>query len=760
MVAIRRFGFSPLVTQRRFFTALIAVVLLSSHLPRMYGAELVEQAHSLRAVPADAAFYSASLRLKEQLDIFLESNAYRRLMEIPIIQLGKMQLTFQWQQAAMPQVATFKEYLESPEGQDTLALIKEMFAEEVFLYGSNDIVAVIELAMDLNSISRTARLEAAASGEDAEEATAKRVMQVLDEHAEKLKVPSVVMGWRISDAQRGERQLNAVHSLVRELLDEHASELSPHLQREQIAGHEFLTLRLDGSMIPWDELREQAEDVGDEQFDKWRTLMSDKTLVVALGIVDKFVLLSLGDSTKHLETFGQGESIATQPAIARLGRHADNRVASIGYVSKAFAASMSSPERTVEDLAGAAEEILTAAEVSDEQREGLLQEIRGLSQEIQKYMPVPGDTAMITFLTGRGYEGYQYRFSPQPMWDSTRPLTLLEHVGGDPALFVAARSSDDAEDYDQAIQWVKRIAVQVEKIAESKADPDDWARYQQYRDRGVELLERLDRANREHLIPAFQDGQSALVIDTSAQSKQWSNQIPESPKPLPMLELAIVSSVSDAEHLRQGVRAYVDVVRDTIELAREIDPDEVPEFELPEPERRELDAGGTVYVFPLPQEWGIDDQIALNAGLTDTVAVISCSPVTTERLLKEMPLTVDTSLDLKRQAAVVSHLHFADFVNAVRPWIDYGFDVATGKLKLESEEEDEEESDDEANAQQQAMVMQMGFVMPQIQQFLNFTTALRGFSTVTYEDDGVWVTHSETHIEDLDKDKDRAPRSR
>ena len=477
--------------------------------------------------------------------------------------------------------------------------------------------------------------------------------------------------------------------------------------------------------------------------------MSDKTLVVALGIVDKFVLFSVGDSTKHLETFGQGDSIATQSAITRLNKHADERVASIGYVSKAFAASMGSPERTVEDLAGTAEEILTAAEVSDEQREELVKEIRGLGEEIKKYMPAPGDTAMITFLTGRGYEGYQYRSSPQPMWDSTQSLTLVEHVGGDPTLFVAARSTDDAEDYDQAVEWVKRIAVQIEEIAESKADPDDWARYQQYRDRAVELLERLDRANREHLIPAFQDGQSALVIDTSAQSKQWSDQMPESPKPLPMLELAIVLGVSDAEHLRQGVAAYVDIVRDAIKLAHEIDPEEAPEFELPEPERRSLDAGGTVYVYALPEEWGIDDKIAFNAGLTDTVAVISCSPATTERLLKETSLEVDTSIDLKRPAAVVAHLQFADFVNAIRPWIDYGFDVATGKLKLETEDEEEGEADDEADAQQQAMVMQMGFVMPQIQQFLDFTTALRSFSSVTYEDDGVWVTHSETHIEDL-----------
>ena len=43
--------------------------------------------------------------------------------------------------------------------------------------------------------------------------------------------------------------------------------LAAHLQRDQIAGHEFLTLRLDGSMIPWDKIREEpTEDIDEEQF--------------------------------------------------------------------------------------------------------------------------------------------------------------------------------------------------------------------------------------------------------------------------------------------------------------------------------------------------------------------------------------------------------------------------------------------------------------------------------------------------------------
>jgi hypothetical protein len=372
-----------------------------------------------------------------------------------------------------------------------------------------------------------------------------------------------------------------------------------------------------------------------------------------------------------------------------------------------------------------------------------------LNAEFKKYMPEPGDVAMISFLTSRGYEGYQYRTGEQPVWDSSKPLSLLEHVGGSPMLFLATRSKEDADDYDRAVDWLKRVATQVEKIAESKAEPEDWARYQQYRERGIGLLRRLDRANREHLVPAFQDGQTALVMDASAESKQWSEQMPESPKPLPMLELAIVSSVSDAENLRQGAVEYFKVVRDAVALAREIDPESVPEFKLPEPQRRSLDAGGSVYYYPLPGEWGIDSQIALNAGLTDTVAVLSCSPATTERLLKEIPLDVDTSIELKRPAAIVFHFQFADVVTAIQPWVDYGFDVATGKIKMDADD-DENSTTSEENTQRAAIAMQLGFVVPSIQQFLEVATALKSVSSVTYEEDGVWVAHSEVHVEDLE----------
>ena len=51
-------------------------------------------------------------------------------------------------------------------------------------------------------------------------------------------------------------------------------------------------------------------------------------------------------------------------------------------------------------------------------------------------------------------------------------------------------------------------------------------------------------------------------------------------------------------------------------------------------------------------------------------------------------------------------------------------------------------------------MLQMGFVVPQVYQFLDVASALRSATSITYEEDGVWVTHSETHIEDLKDESD------
>jgi hypothetical protein len=320
----------------------------------------------------------------------------------------------------------------------------------------------------------------------------------------------------------------------------------------------------------------------------------------------------------------------------------------------------------------------------------------------------------------------------------------------------ASRTNDTVEDYNDAIAWLKKTAKHAEEIAESKAEPEDWEEYLKHRDRIIALLERLDEANREHIYPALTGTEAAFVIDAAAESQQWTRHAPKSPKALPMLEFGLVTTVKDAEQLRNGVEIYGEVLRDGIELLREIDPDSLPAFELPEPDERDAEGGGTLYVYSLPEEWGIDEQIAPTAGLTESAAALSVMPATAERLLQTTPQKIDTSLDLTKPAATIVHFKFAELLTKIRPWIDYGLAVGTGTLKNEEPEDEEgEDGADEAEeepAEPSPLAFQLGFFMPQVYQFLDVLSTFRSVTMITYEADGVWVTHSETHVQDLEED--------
>jgi hypothetical protein len=184
------------------------------------------------------------------------------------------------------------------------------------------------------------------------------------------------------------------------------------------------------------------------------------------------------------------------------------------------------------------------------------------------------------------------------------------------------------------------------------------------------------------------------------------------------------------------------VLQEALKLLNEANPDEIPLVQLPAPEEKKL-ADGSIYSFQFPGEWGVDSQMALNAGLTERLAAASLFPAFTEQLLKPAPVTIDTALDLNRPAAVVTHFQFAKMINALRPWIDYGFAAATGTLPTEDGGEPDA-------AAQQAVMLQAGFILPQVNQLLDVLTAFRSYTSVTYREDGAWVTHVETHLKDLE----------
>jgi len=454
-------------------------------------ADLSEQAKSLRKVPADASFYSASLRMRDQWHVFKDSKAYAKLMEIPIVQFAKMQASFQWQQSEQPTVAKVRDYLQSSTGQDAVAVLKEMFSDEIFSYGGSDIVETFKLFIDFNSLQRTVKLEAHGDKEKITEVTVNRALEILNKHKETFKLPTLVFGFRIKDHARAKRELDEIHSLVRNFLDEKQPDLATRLQREQIGGHEFLSFHFDSSMLPWEQIREEAKMLDDEQFEKLKAFIAKHKAIVALGVTDEFVLFSFGESTDHLEKMGTGSVLTEHASIKRLEQHADQRVVSIQYISKLVAENLQSPQRTLDDLAGMLDEGLSGAKVSEAHRNQLVTDLRGLN--LARYMPEPSDKTAIAFMTARGYEAFNYSEGKRSMFDSSKPLTILSHVGGNPLMVVASRSKQNVKEYEEAVVSIKKLAADVEQVAEEKVEAEKWAKYQELRKRVTPLLDRLDK---------------------------------------------------------------------------------------------------------------------------------------------------------------------------------------------------------------------------------------------------------------------------
>ena len=151
---------------------------------------------------------------------------------------------------------------------------------------------------------------------------------------------------------------------------------------------------------------------------------------------------------------------------------------------------------------------------------------------------------------------------------------------------------------------------------------------------------------REKLVPAFTEGQSAIVIDAKTTSMQWHIVMPESRIPLPMIGPGFVVGVNDANLARQGFSELFAIAQLALDSAGKLVPEDnpIPFEEIPPPKKRDI-ADGTVYYYELPAEADVDGtKIAPNAGLSRDFLATTLMPDLPRRLLARNPLQLDGPL--------------------------------------------------------------------------------------------------------------------
>jgi hypothetical protein len=719
---------------------LAAMLLLAVALPLR--AEDKKPASSLNLIPADAAFYKAMLRNREQVEAVGKSKTWARLTKLPLYQLGLAALK---QQYAGPQLADFREWLEQEENRDLAAMLTDAVSDDLFCYAGKNWVDFMDLLQEMSNAFRFGQVGQFLKDPNFKDQKGmvysqfRAVLRALARNPEKIKFPDLVFGFKIKDAKKAEAQVARLETILQALAG-----LQPMLQdrvkRAKVGDDSFLTLSFDGGMIPWDEIDWKDIEEAAGEFDGVRKNLKKLKLTLSLGVRHGFLLFALGSSTEGVAQFGgAGPRLTSRSELKPLMRAADKRLTNVSYSSKALAALSTLDKEDIDGLAVLAGQFLDAVGVAEEQRKAVMKDVSRLGDDLKKNVTAPGASLSFSYLSPRGYEGYEYEYGEFPDVDSSKSLSLLDHVGGDPILATVGRSKGTVESYQTASKWIQVAYGHAEPIVLQRIDEEYKKKYQEISKIVIPLLKRFDAVTAKMLLPSLADGQAGFVLDGKWKSKQWQAALPTSDKELPMLEMALLVGVSDRDLLEKAMKSYGKLIDDALIKTKENAPPDfqLPFTKLPQPEVKD-GKSGKLYLWRLPKQLQLDPRVVVTAGLSDKVGVLAFSAEHAERLLARQPLKVEGGplADGKRPLSGAAYFNWPGFLDALSPWMLFAIDQAHLEQVLPGGNAD----DKDAQKKQRETIVQ------HVRAVLNALKAIRVSTSATYLENGALITHSEAVI--------------
>ena len=268
---------------------------------------------SLAKVPADVAFYSTSINLRDSALRLAESRLVQQLRAVPFVVQLEAELRKQWE-SPDGELAQAKGIIESPTAMNLIRLAEDMFASEFFVYGGQDWCESIE---ELVNVQR----ELSALADTGEAAMMDYVYGLTKEDIDRLKFPTTVMGFRLTDDENARVQLDFLEGIVRYGLGnvDELRDMVSRLRRSDFNQGQALSLTLDASLIP--EL--QLEDAEQEELvEHVLVLIEDRQLTFEVGVKQGVMLIVISEGGGLIKQFGETD----QPLLAHeatLQSHAD-----------------------------------------------------------------------------------------------------------------------------------------------------------------------------------------------------------------------------------------------------------------------------------------------------------------------------------------------------------------------------------------------------------------------------------------------------
>lgn len=697
---------------------------------------------SLGWVPSDAAFYTSSMRLGETFQKFVQSKAFDKLKNLEGVKQATKEFERQWNDPA-GDFAQAKEVLERPETQRTLAFVGDMASHEMWSYGDMKYADLMELGSQVQVAMREAQFEMQLKEAQGEEPDPMILfngfIKALDQNQNKIVIPNSITGFKVADVDRAKEQLALLDELIANGVQGNPT-LQPAYVKKTVAGTEYMVLDLKGNMVPWQLAGFFLQGIDFASFNRVVGRLNQLELTIALGVKDDHVLLLVGDSAEFLKSLGGNDLLVDRKEFAPLRAMDGKNFTAVAYVSEAYKKRVGNPAEALAAMQQAVEGMLPQLPVNDDLKQEIGNDLKNVAKWVESLDYEPGATLSFEYETPRGYEGYSYDWSKNTVLDGSKPLPLLDHVGGNPVAFVVLRSQYKPEDYDTMTVVLGKAYGYLETFLVGELNDDERAEFQSVMKIVMPHVKKLDATTRNKLMPAMKDGQGAMVLDMKAKSRQWFTEMPPAQRQLAMPQLAFVYGVSDADLLQEAIGDYHEIAQSLIDDLHENDPNKIPKITLPTASKEDVE-GGSLYQHMIPPDSGLDPQIAPSAGFGKDVAVWGYMPKQTKQLLEGTALVVDGGplADTDRNLAAAAGFNFAEFVDGVEPWIEYG--VAQYFRSQAVSTEGEFVQFDEPT---------MDEVIAQMREVAEVLKCFRGYTSATSIEKGATVTHFDYHFEDLE----------
>jgi hypothetical protein len=687
---------------------------------------------AIKEIPADASFYCCWMRNREQVQAVLASKAWAKLMTLPALKVAKEETEKQAKAAGGP-FEKFEEWAKDPENRELGQLLLDMVSDEVFVYGGSNVTEVgdtfvrVLTALQLEAFREGFQEELTGEKKKQidEEKIARAILTELAKKPESIAAPEIIVGFKVAKPEIAVAQLKRLEKVV-PMITEQFPDFKDRLKWTKVGETDFLTLTIDSKLAKFDEQIIRKYETKPGEYDALVKRIKDLQVTISLGVRGKHVLLAIGETTAPIDKLGKGKRLIDAPELKPLGKFADQRVTGISYASKAFRSQIHWSYFDLQTQIAAAKDVLPQLPLPPEAQARILKDLAALGKELKEGEPKVGASLSFSFLSARGTEAYAYDWSEHPDRDGSKPLSILDYVGGDPLIVTAGRSKQDPQAWPRLVRWAKVAYGYFEEFGVPAMKPEDKKNFEDFMKITLPLLKRFDEVTGKMFLPSLADGQCAFVVDAKLSSKQWHSSMPPSATPIVAPELALVIGVSDAALLEKAMGEYRTMLNDWVKAAQETLP-KTPVTEIPAPQTRKI-KGGTMFYYPLPEAWGLDKQLLPNAALAEKVAVLTLSQEHSERLIAPTPLKVNGGplADLKRPLAGATYVNCAGLVDLVQGWVEAAAPFAPAK--------DQEKVTD---------------ALAQVRTVFEVLKVFRSYSSATYFDDGALVTHSEVVITDL-----------